>query len=314
MRADQDPNRLNRMAEQAGPDSGQEEPVAEKSKSVEELLDELVPRDGFEPLTSIEPRTAFQLLDDAPNGRKLMNYLFHSSRDKDRCGSELQRATSIIAHEWFEEERKATSQLKPAALQLDVPVIFSWSKKSGASRSTTASDRKTSAPCETTNQVLFKSVSSRLSEINKHRENARMAALQDERDLDPESSLRKQQWAGSEFHVDPLQPFVAKALPRESKRDNTAKKKVKRRSILNFWGLNGESRRKEKPKAVKEDTAEEPQDKGRPASKTLPKDDKPVEKKVQDPLADLFDQPASPSPPASSMSMSTFVPLQPKKK
>lgn len=298
----------------AEPDSDQEESVGTGSNDLEVFLGKLIPSNDFHPQALVEPKSAYELLDEAPNGRKLMKYLFHSAKDDDCRSSELQRITSSIAEKWFEEERRSSTQLTPAALQLDAPVIFSWSKKASGTRSNATVDRKTNPAGETTNQILFKSISSRLSEIAKHREDMRGAAKEAHEAMDPESSLRKQQWAVSEFHVDPLQPFVARALPRESKKENTSKKKAKRRSILNFWGLNTESKRKEKLKVTKEDVVEKPQDNGPTAAEMSELVENPTEKRTQEVTPTLLDQPASQPSPASAMSMSSFVPLQPKKK
>lgn len=297
-----------------GSDSDKSSPI-DQTSSVEEILEQLLPSDDFQPRGPAKLESVFELLDEAPNSRKLMNYLFHSSKGDDCRNGRLERATSLIAGTWFEEEKRASSQLTPAALQLDTPVIFSWSKKATGTKVNAPVDRKHNTTNETTNQILFKSISLRLNEITKHTQDIKEKAESAGGSADPESSLRKQQWAVSEFHVDPLQPFVARALPRESKKENTTKKKAKRRSLLHFWGFSSDSKRKDKPKATEEqDIQEAAQQRALSLDETPEHAEKKAEKNIQKAPSCPPGKQASPVPSASAVSMSSFVPLQPKKK
>lgn len=333
------------------------------SAEVDKFLDELIPslHLGTPDLDrSEDSRVLYELLDAVPHGRKVMNRLFHSGSGSDirktpygQHNSHLQRAASSIAEQWFEEEKRASSQVTPATLQLDAPVIFSWSKKAGSIKgATTSSDSrnfKESTAGETTNQILFRSISSKLSKIVTQREDLHKRSNENVLAQESERSQHSNGWADSQFRVDPLQPFVAKALPKESRRETSARKKTnhtKRRSLLNFWSSN--SKRKDKEKESREAKPEElvnneklpdeseqglsplqePSHDSRMVLETLQVSNKAeklpelpdnAEVTVGDAELPAPTQLQPPSSPAressvSTLSMNSFIPLQPTKK
>lgn len=298
-------------------EASEETSSSSERREIDERLDALLPLDPTTEEESEEPRTLYELLDEVPNGRKLMNHLFCSATElqldeRQLSKGHLHKTASVIADRWYEEEKRASTQALPAALQLDAPVIFSWSKKAAGGKTSSQKTTPNSSVRDTTNQTLFKSISARLNQIAKQGEIGQQDTCYEDGSIRSEMSPSKQRWASSEFHVDPLQQFVATALPRASKRENNDKKKVKRRSILNFWGSGGNHKKKEDRKTNKE--VEPDQDR---KSSELPQ---PIEQNTiaEDPepiKQDLPEQGSQiQSPSSAAMSLNSFVPLQPKKK
>lgn len=233
--------------------TNEEETVNEVISNIGGFVDELIPIDNKTDEVEEhkdERRVIYELLDEVANGRRLMNCLFHSNVLCDTKGAvpiyesnQLQKQSSKIAQQWFEVEKRTTSQATSAALQIDAPVIFSWSKKSpNATDSEMVNTKKSSkAPTnETTNQIFFKSISARLNQIAAESKDWQTFTQQGAgNDMKVnETSPQKSQWANSSFHVDPLQTFVAQALPKETKRESPIKKKSasRGRNLFNFWG------------------------------------------------------------------------------
>lgn len=282
-------------------EAGEEPASSSQRREIDQQLDTLLPLSPITDAESQETTILYELLDEVPNGRKLMNHLVSSTSDvqlkeQDLSHGSLHKAASAIAGRWYDEERRASTQALPAALQLDAPVIFSWSKK--AAKTSTQKSKPHAVARESTNQTLFKSISARLAEIAK-REALQREPVDEDGSRRSESSASKHRWASSQFHVDPLQEFVATALPRASKKENSEKKKVKRRSILNFWG--GGTKRKEDRKTTKE---------AEPSS---------TEQSHQTD-ATCIDEEAEPELGSrtqlshSTLNLNSFIPLQPKKK
>ncbi|QLL30788.1 hypothetical protein HG536_0A06030 [Torulaspora globosa] len=281
-------------------------------REIDQQLDALLPLSQITDAESEQPRILYELLDEVPHGRKLMNHLLSSASDlqlneQDLCHGHLHKAASATADRWYEEERRASTQALPAALQLDAPVIFSWSKKAAAAKTSPQKSKPHAAARETTNQTLFKSISARLTEIARQRETLQHGPMDENGSRRSESSASKHQWASSEFHVDPLQEFVARALPRASKKEHSEKKKVKRRSLLNFWG-GGTHKRKEDRKATQE---------------AEPNQGRYSTEQSHHIEASSIAEEAEPGRPAlenhtqlpdTALNLNSFIPLQPKKK
>lgn len=278
-------------------------------QEIHQRLDELLPLEPITTEATEEPRILYELLDEVPNGRKVMNHIFHSATGLQVDTQELynghfHRTASRIADRWYEEEKRASTQALPAALQLDAPVIFSWSKKGSGTKNSPQKNTPDSSVRETTNQTLFKSIAGRLSEIAKQRDVLQDGFEEHEGSERAQTSPSKQRWAKSEFHVDPLQEFVVTSLPRP-KKETSDKKKAKRRSILNFWG--GNNKKKEERKSTTtvpvRDSTEQPE----------PLEEINMENALEHPKQDFPKQEIPVSSPGA-MSLNSFIPLQPKKK
>lgn len=238
------------------------------------FVNELIPVDNYTDKvkeSNGERRIIYELLDEVANGRKLMNCLFHSNV---LChtngavpiyeGNQLQRQSSKIAQRWFEIEKRTTSKATSATLQVDAPVIFSWSKKSPSTTDLEITNTEKSSEAtinEATNQVLFKSISTRLDQIASESKYWQTFTQQDaanDKRID-ETSTQKSQWADSNFRVDPLQTFVAQALPKETKKESPIKKKnsSKGRNLFNFWSKHSKHKNK-----VKEEITQRAKERG----------------------------------------------------
>ena len=201
----------------------------------------------------------YHLLDIVPNGRKTINRLFYSSTSKDSyirsfADTQIFQKSKIIGNGWFNEEKRASTNTIAAVLSLETPVQFSWSKKR---KNTTKNDgddtikhvdnsnissKNKNGLQESTNRKLYRSILSGLLEVEKQ--------IKQWQDLDKNSDVNikidqdtrgsnifpksKQPWDGSSFKVDPLQAFVVKELPKESKKKETPKKK--KMGLLWFLG------------------------------------------------------------------------------
>lgn len=207
---------------------------------INQLVEELLPTtETLKPEIHSDGEDAilYRLLDEAKHGRKLMNYLLFSNSTAhilDFNNSAIHRTSICIGKMWFDEEKSASTQTAPAAMQLETPVIFSWSKKVHYERKEQNSIRPRSSPVrETTNNILYKTAAVKLGKIEpceKWNEPLRSSVIQE----DGESSQRSQ-WANSSFKVDPLQPFVAK-LVKEPKKKVPKKEKSpsKMKNLFSF--------------------------------------------------------------------------------
>lgn len=248
------------------------EVVDEIISNVGVFLNELIPVDNYTDKvkeSNGERRIIYELLDEVANGRKLMNCLFHSNVLPHTNGAvpiyegnQLQRQSSKIAQRWFEIEKRTTSKATSATLQVDAPVIFSWSKKSPSTTDLEITNTKKSSEAtinEATNQVFYKSISTRLDQIaseSKYWQTFTQQGAANDMGVD-ETSPQKSQWANSNFRVDPLQTFVAQALPKETKKESPIKKKnsSKGRNLFNFW--NKHSKHSKHKNRVKEEITQQ---------------------------------------------------------
>ncbi|QLQ78351.1 hypothetical protein HG537_0A05980 [Torulaspora globosa] len=279
-----------------------EEPVSSSQRrEIDEQLDTLIPLSQITSRESEESRILYELLDEVPNGRKLMNHLVSCASDVQFEGQalgQLHKVASAIADRWYDEERRASTQALPAALQLDAPVIFSWSKKASVVKNSPQKSKSHVVARETTNQTLFKCISGRLSEIANKRDTVRRGSADED---GSESSMGKHRWASSKFHVDPLQEFVATALPRASKKENSEKKKIKRRSLLNFWS-GSTHRKKEDRKTTKETELSQVRNSTEQSNHIETNSIAEEEPDQPDLVLD------------NALNLNSFIPLQPKKK
>ncbi|AQZ16789.1 YML037C [Zygosaccharomyces parabailii] len=206
---------------------------------INQLVEELLPTESLKPEIHADGEDAilYRLLDEAKHGRKLMNYLLFSNSSAhilDFNSSAIHRTSICIGKMWFDEEKSASTQTTPAAMQLETPVIFSWSKKVHDERKEQNSVRPRCSPVrETTNNKLYKTAAVKLDNIEpweKWNEPLRLSTIQDDGELSQRS-----QWANSSFKVDPLQPFVAK-LVKEPKKKVPKKEKSpsKMKNLFSF--------------------------------------------------------------------------------
>lgn len=238
------------------------------STRIEGIINELpgtIPKFS-EPQKDDSDITLFQLMDEVANGRKLMNFLFSSetlpTEKKLLQNSGLLHREHVIAGQWYDEEKRGSTQVTSATLQLDTPVIFSWSDSDrnifNSSGESPKLENKKERKQVTTNQRLLKNVSTGLKdlgldniELMKSEENFFSDELNNPYNTKhgnfSQGSLNKE-WKKSDFKVDPLQPFVVKELPKKKKineEPEAPKSKSKRKSILWFWGKGKSSKSKD---------------------------------------------------------------------
>ncbi|GAV54095.1 hypothetical protein ZYGR_0AK05970 [Zygosaccharomyces rouxii] len=219
------------------------------------LIDDLVDIQELSPSNppKIDEGTVlYQVLDQAPHGRKLMNYMTYSRAPNDIYGynkGPTQKKSLAINQSWLEEEKRASTQVTPATLQSETPVIFSWSKKAhDLKKDQTTKFQNDSTIRESTNNRLYKTVSTRLDHI-KSRDNwdsqySRPSTVNGTNDSSPEKS----EWANSNFKVDPLQPFVAKVV-KEPKKKEPKKEKApsKMKNLFSFLSNTSKKERSRSP-------------------------------------------------------------------
>lgn len=235
-----------------------------ETRRIKSILDDLPgPQPKFKETQEDNGDTSlFQLLDEVANGRKLMNFLFstetiNAERDLNKNGG-MRRHERTIAGDWYDEEKRGSTQVTSATLQLDTPVIFSWSDN-GRSTMRTPTQSPTVDPKNrkqvTTNQRLLKDVSTGLKQLGL--DDIRIGINEEEAYATNEYSGEngtlsqdslKKEWKKSNFKVDPLQTFVVKELPKEKKvaERETPKSKSKHRGVLWFWGKGKSKKSKHK--------------------------------------------------------------------
>ncbi|CCF57560.1 hypothetical protein KAFR_0C05690 [Kazachstania africana CBS 2517] len=221
-----------------------------------ELLNSLIP-DSIEATINDEEEendaNLYRLLDEVPGGRKLMARLFASNNvlDSASLGTPAISAAIIeIGERWFDEEKLASSQLSTMTLQLESPVVFSWSNN--ATRSFNK-DKHEETPKdqlkESTNQRLFEMATEEFDKIPKlpiswkQLVRGETSAVMEHRLRNFEDKVagspgrQDNNLSFSTFKVNPLEEFVAQELPR-MKKEMKEKKKSKKKGILWFWGKN----------------------------------------------------------------------------
>ncbi|KAL3230016.1 hypothetical protein RNJ44_01379 [Nakaseomyces bracarensis] len=275
---------------------------------IEHLINDI---QGPLPIKNVDPNdsdiTLFQLMDEVANGRKLMNLLFSSEPVTTHINSNshgLRQHQHVVAGEWYDEEKRGSAQVTSATLQLDTPVIFSWSDSGNGMTTSRAEspivDPKKERKQITTNQRLLKSVSTSLKELGF--DNIELSKFdgdifgdelnnpyQNKNSNFSQDSINKE-WKKSNFKVDPLQTFVVKELPKQKKpvEPEVPKSKSKKKKLLWFWSKGKSSKKKnEKDKESSEEQ--------------IPKEDKKIKKKsgipaqVQPDDDDLWDHDLDPS-------------------
>lgn len=315
--------------------------------AISRLADELIDAEDVRPPSSPkidENAVLYQMLDEAPHGRKLMNYMVYSRPPNDihsyRKGP-TQRRSLIISHNWLDEEKRANTQTTPAALQLETPVIFSWSKKAhDIKRDQVRKSQQGSTVRESTNDHLYKSVATQLNQI-KSRENwdsnDPRPITMDNRDNN--QSTKKSEWADPNFKVDPLQPFVAK-LVKEPKKKPPKKEKTpsKMKTLFSFLS-NSSKKEKSHSSDGRTSSGNSSQDESQEIEAASDVHEQERKQNVE-PMKGADQVPISPSPSPSipgtlqpvapsappklsssqsfdansPLSMDSFIPLQPKKK
>lgn len=286
-----------------------------------------------------EDAALYQILDEAEHGRKLMNYLGYAksiTKTLDYNHSAIRSASLSIGESWLRKEKRASTQTTPAALQLETPVIFSWSKKVNGARKDQYKDKdlqNSSQAPETTNNALYRKVAATLEQLRAQQEWDE--PLRPSTNDDDGSLSQRSQWAGSSFKVDPLQPFVAR-LVKEPKKKAPRKEKSpsKMRNLFNFLnsGKKSKAESTENEPKTQDDTLnaledsqeldvptviEEPATTGIGISKqaSLPNsqnnsEGRPLEAHTAPPKLSTSPSLESDSP----LSMNSFVPLKPKKR
>lgn len=239
--------------------------------TLEELFDELLMTRINAKQDKTGQRVLYEVLDQVEHGRKSMNSLFHSKTMKSKSAiifnydnSQLRAKSSQIAHQWSTIERRTISQTTSSTLKIDAPVIFSWTKESvGINDSSSSVGEAAVKSCEdqTTNDKLFKRASKRLNAISietiewsRPLRNSTSSGVEED-----DAASRRLAWANPNFRVDPLQPFVAKALPKQPKKESLDKKKKRPKSkgLFGFWHSQKKKDQKKTEKSKKGEEREE---------------------------------------------------------
>lgn len=208
-----------------------------------------------------EDVSLYGLLDEVTNGRRLLNCLFHSSMQMGtRLSTDnLDQKCRQIMRDWTDEEKTMT--MDSGVLQLDAPVLFSWSHNAAftSAQENTGTDSKDSTHGGkkrvkiTTSSQLFDKASAEISKCIS--QNTKSWIVDESTSADETNGTGNDKpsspWASSDFKVDPLQKFVVKELPKPKKKpenDQTKKNKTKRKSFFGFWGhSSSKSSSKKKP-------------------------------------------------------------------
>ncbi|CAR28104.1 hypothetical protein ZYGR_0N05940 [Zygosaccharomyces rouxii] len=313
---------------------------------ISRIIDDLVDIQELRPSSppNIDDGTLlYQVLDQAPHGRKLMNYMTYSRPPSDIHGynkGPTQKKTLVINQRWLDEEKRANTQITPATLQLETPVIFSWSKKAhDTKKDQTVKSQNDSTVRESTNNRLYKTVAARLDEI-KSRENwdskySRPSTVNGTNASSPEKS----EWANPNFKVDPLQPFVAKIV-KEPKKKAPKKEKApsKMKNLFSFLSNSNKKERSQSPdtKPAVHSSGPEPSQEIEASTDVDEQDQEQENKRTDDTIQEQVSPstsvtventptPTVPSAPPklasthdfnadSPLSMDSFIPLKPKKK
>lgn len=340
--------------------------IMDENKIIDQLFSkEYTPQDDSEQAKNGDV-SLYGLLDEVANGRRLMNCLFHSPMQMGNKLStdKLDGKCRQIQRDWIDEEKTIT--MNSGALQLDGPVLFSWSHNVAPTshQETINTTFKQGSPSRgsnkskiTTTSQLFDRASAEIDKCIKPNSKSWMVEERFERNEAHTADGKKPStWANSDFKVDPLQKFVVKELPKEKKKsdgDKTKKNKSKRKSFFGFWGhsgsKSGSKKKSEKPIEAKNEIQDEVSqksglspdddttfsDKNTIQSKQESMSDQQAEPKVHEPAVtntgcsehddgDGFEQvpaqssyhPSSEPSIAStpSLTLDSFIPLQPKKK
>ncbi|QID87112.1 hypothetical protein GRS66_009772 [Saccharomyces pastorianus] len=244
----------------------------------DKLVDQLLSKEDSSRDDHCKPKnedvSLYGLLDEVSNGRRLMNCLFHSSMQVGTrlSTNKLDQKCRQILRDWTDEEK--TMAMDSGGLQLDAPVLFSWSHNAASTSvqgntntnlkgSTHGGKKRTKI---TTSSQLFDKASAEISRCISQTTNSWMvdestnASETNGIDNDKPSSP----WASSSFKVDPLQKFVVKQLPKPKKKpesDQAKKNKTKRKSFFGFWGhsssKSSSKKKPEKPIEIEADVHEE---------------------------------------------------------
>ncbi|GCE97926.1 hypothetical protein ZYGM_003961 [Zygosaccharomyces mellis] len=325
------------------------------NKCVEDLID--IPELNLSnPPKTDESTILYQILDEAPHGRKLMNYMSYSRTPNDIYTynkGPIQKKSLIINQKWLEEEKRAGTQVTPPTLQLETPVIFSWSKKAhDIKKEQITKSQNDSTLRESTNNRLYKTVAACLNHIRSREDWDAKYSIPGTVNDKNDSSPCKPEWVNSNFKVDPLQPFVAQII-KEPKKKEPRKEKTpsKMKNLFSFLSNSSKKERPQSPETkstVQRNSLNQPQE-----IETLPdiiqqdkdheqKQKKEIEEQQQDErhvgnktqeqdssspsatLENTFTPTISSAPPKlsstqtfstdSPLSVDSFIPLQPKKK
>ncbi|QLG72839.1 hypothetical protein HG535_0D05480 [Zygotorulaspora mrakii] len=237
--------------------------------SLNHLIDDLLPMQIMTNHIVNNEKVLYEILDEVPNGRKSMNKLFYSNYVPKKGdvvlnsypSARLQTLSTTIANEWLNAERQSISQMNSSTLQIEEPILFSWREKSQGTKDSRGSvdgvdeiNKETPTVRQITNHVLFKKASAQIkklsSEIRMIEPTENGLAGDRDREIHRPKILT---WANPDFHVDPLQTFVATKLPKSPKNEPKPEKRnsTKRRSLFGFW-----SGRRKKDKEKLTDTKE----------------------------------------------------------
>ncbi|CCK68779.1 Lft1p KNAG_0B03370 [Huiozyma naganishii CBS 8797] len=236
----------------------------------QDTKDEIPPNDA----------SLYDMLNEVEGSRKLMNQLCNSKRydpaeaqvysvDKSTV---LSKAVSI-SRNWYQDQHISNVPLSASpVLQMETPVVFSWSSNhpNGEQHS---QDEKIFLPQdskhdeepdaipterEPTNKKLFRIVSEEMEKVPRSPRswNYILRGVEDSENETKGTSTssssvtspEKNPFQNSSFHVNPLEKFVARELPKQKKdpTESFPKHKSKRRSALWFFG--GRSKGKHKSK------------------------------------------------------------------
>ncbi|CAI4049196.1 hypothetical protein SUVZ_13G1010 [Saccharomyces uvarum] len=244
----------------------------------DKLVDQLLSEEDTSRDEHGEPKnedvSLYGLLDEVSNGRRLLNCLFHSSMQVGTrlTTNSLDQKCRQILRDWTDEEKTMT--MDSGVLQLDAPVLFSWSHNAA---STSAQDNTSTSlkgsthggkkrPKITTSSQLFDKASAEISRcISQNTKSWMVGESPGENETNGiYNDKPSSPWASSDFKVDPLQKFVVKELPKPKKKpenDQAKKNKTKRKSFFGFWGhsssKSSSKKKPEKPIEIKGNIHEE---------------------------------------------------------
>lgn len=234
---------------------------ARGEQQLEDLIRQLpsVPKVSHSEVVLRDDFTLYNLLDQAEHGRKLMNYIVSTTSSESETVFKLEKLRHRehqLARTWFDEEKRGTVKISSAMLQIETPIVFSWSNQDDSETSSPVIE-KPESPSQfrnisktkelTTNQKLLNSAS--LAAKEKKVPTFENSIIEDNYfhdntidNLATQSSNSERntskEWKRSSFKVDPLQEFVATELPKlKKKSDEEVKgKKAKKKGLLWFWG------------------------------------------------------------------------------
>lgn len=238
----EDPNRHENFKEQKTTDLLLE--LIERKQSTDTKVPDIKHRECRR-----DPSSLYELLDNCEYGRKRMFQLlsnrplntkiwtkFRESAIENDCAMEIEK--------WYAQEPDTNSNMQ-VGMGNGPNINFAWSSSSPTTQSVrdkVGSDRHERNMTERstiTNEYLLNKAKKSAREI---REKQRTSETVFNDSANPKGSHEVSMHAPPQFKMDPLETFVAQALPREKKKSN----KHKHKSILWFWGSN------EKKKAFRE--------------------------------------------------------------